>query len=103
MLNEIYWTYAFERRVKNLLSPYGITKFQFMILVEAKQGNRANKITMNLFSDKATVHACMMTLVEKGLITQSKSSVDGRAKDLTLTEGGNKLVQTILLEMENNG
>lgn len=104
LLNQLHLIW--QRKVKNVLDPLNLTHTQFVLLASiAWLTNKRSDITqvelaaLNNY-DRMMVSKVLRTLQSKNLIERREHSTDTRAKVVTLTSSGKKLLQTALTKVE---
>jgi len=83
-----------QRYADTLFSRRNITQDQCSLLwiVWRREGIRQNELAEELFTDPNTVTAMVVRLESRGLIRREVCSEDGRARRVSLTKGGRRLV-----------
>ncbi len=83
-----------QRYADALFSPRKITQDQCSLLwtVWRREGIRQNELAEELFTDPNTVTAMVARLEKRGLIRREVCSEDGRARRVSLTPAGRRLV-----------
>jgi DNA-binding MarR family transcriptional regulator len=95
-----------ERRQRALLEPFGLTHTQFVLLATTGWLQRAGEpVTQTAIARQAKVDVMMTsqvlrTLEERGLLARAPHPADTRAKAITLTPAGEKLVTPALAAVE---
>ena len=99
-------TVVWQRKVKSSLESYDISHAQFVVLANilwfVEQGETPNQIMIVNLSklDKMTVSKALKKLVAEGLVKRVEDPVDTRAKALSLTGKGLKLIQKLIALVE---
>jgi MarR family transcriptional regulator, transcriptional regulator for hemolysin len=85
---------SMQRYADALFSPRKITQDQCSLLwiVWRREGIRQNELAEELFTDPNTVTAMVVRLEKRGLIRREVCSEDGRARRVSLTPAGRRLV-----------
>ena len=101
-------TLLWQRKQKKVLDPLDLTLTQFILLAStAWLTNKSENVTqveianLNNF-DRMMVSKVLRTLQTKKLITRQEHSTDTRAKIVTLTPNGKKILQTALTKVEES-
>ncbi|MEI9899613.1 MAG: MarR family transcriptional regulator [Hyphomicrobium sp.] len=83
-----------QRCADAIFSPRKITTDQSSLLwiVWRRQGIRQNELAQELFTDPNTVTAMLARLEKRGLIRREVCAEDGRARRVSLTPSGRRLV-----------
>lgn len=104
LLNQLHLIW--QRKVKNVLDPLNLTHTQFVLLASiAWLTNKKDDLTQVELAaannyDRMMVSKVLRTLQSKNLIERREHSTDTRAKVVTLTSNGKKLLQTALTKVE---
>lgn len=99
-------TTIWQRNIKAALLPYDISHAQFVIMAstrwfsETKQTPTQVNIAQLTGLDKMTISKSLKKLVATGLIARSEDARDTRAKIVTLTAKGNKLIEKLVAIVE---
>lgn len=100
-------TLIWQRKQKKVLDPLDLTQTQFVLLSSiAWLTNKSECVTqveiadLNNF-DRMMVSKVLRTLQTKKLITRQEHKTDTRAKIVTLTPNGKKILQTALSKVES--
>src|SRR5215471_12733729 len=85
---------SMQRCADAVFSPRKITTDQFSLLwiLWRRDGIRQNELAEELFTDPNTVTAMVVRLEKRGLIRRDVCSEDGRARRVSLTSAGRRLV-----------
>ncbi|HEX8548457.1 MAG TPA: MarR family transcriptional regulator [Cytophagaceae bacterium] len=101
-------TLLWQRKQKKVLDPLDLTLTQFILLAStAWLTNQSQNVTqvdianLNNF-DRMMVSKVLRTLQTKKLITRQEHGTDTRAKIVTLTPNGKKLLQAALTKVEQS-
>lgn len=100
-------TVEWQRKIKSAIDPLGITHPQFVIcaLLLWFSENNISPTQVAIIEksklDKMTVSSSLKKLSEKGLIHREESPTDTRAKLVSLTDKGNKLVKKAIKIVED--
>lgn len=104
-------TVTWQRRIKKNLEAYDISHAQFVIMAlllwmqESSSNTSPNQVTLVQLSklDKMTVSQALKKLSAKNLISRVEHAVDTRAKTVSLTQEGKKLIRKLvpLIEKED--
>jgi MarR family transcriptional regulator, organic hydroperoxide resistance regulator len=99
-------TNLWQREIKKALEPYELTHAQFVLLASIHWLSiDAQCVTQILLSkhtkiDPMTTSTVLRTLQTKGLVQRKEHSTDTRAKTITLTEAGIKMIQEAVKTVE---
>ena len=100
-------TMIWQRKIKKSLEPYDISHAQFVIMAVMLWFNKHAYDTTQTGIinwtklDKMTVSKSIKKLMTQGLLTQVEHAKDTRAKSVSLTEEGNKLIHKLVHIVEN--
>lgn len=100
-------TIIWQRLIKQALQAYDISHPQFIIMAILLWANEVKKTPTQSFIskqsklDKMTVSQAIKKLVAKSLLKRQESKQDTRAKLISLTIEGEKLIQTLLPIIES--
>ena len=85
---------AMQRCADAVLSPRHITMDQCSLLwvVMRREGIRQNELAAELYTDPNTVTAMVVRLEKRGLIRREVCAEDGRARRVSLTPAGRRMV-----------
>ena len=88
---------AFNRLYRGLLSQFGLTYPQFLVLVslQHRDGQKVSELGEALFLESNTLTPLLKRLETAGLIKRRRGEDDERVVHLTLTPAGAKLTQDI--------
>jgi MarR family transcriptional regulator, organic hydroperoxide resistance regulator len=88
---------AFNRLYRGLLSQFGLTYPQFLVLVslQHRDGQKVSELGEALFLESNTLTPLLQRLEKAGLVKRQRSDDDERVVLLTLTPVGAKLTQDI--------
>lgn len=95
-------TMVWQRQIKKVLEPYAITHPQFVIMATVMWFTlHDHEITQVLIAswsklDKMTVSKSLKDLVARGLMNRIEHETDTRAKNVTLTAQGKKMMRTLV-------
>lgn len=95
-------TMAWQRLIKNELEPHNISHAQFVIMAtllwfEAHHYDTTQIVIVNWTKlDKMTVSKSLKKLAKQDLINRMEHETDTRAKSVTLTKKGKRLVHTLI-------
>jgi DNA-binding MarR family transcriptional regulator len=99
-------TMTWQRQIKAALEPYHVVHAQFVIMaltlwLEA-HGHESTQVVICRWShlDKMTVSKSLKKLASMGLVQRSEHAVDTRAKNVSLTTEGKRLVQQLVPVVE---
>jgi DNA-binding MarR family transcriptional regulator len=101
-------TVTWQRQIKKALDPYDIAHAQFVIMAitfwfEEHQQNPTQVLIANLSKlDKMTISKSLKKLVSLGYMDRCESKSDTRAKWVSLTLKGKKLIQKLVPIVEKN-
>jgi DNA-binding MarR family transcriptional regulator len=93
---------SMQRCADAIFSARKITTDQYSLLwaVWRREGIRQNELAEELFSDPNTVTAMLVRLEKRGLIRREVCSEDGRARRVSLTPSGKRLVNRLSEDWE---
>jgi DNA-binding MarR family transcriptional regulator len=85
---------AINKHLVNALEPTGLTQKQVAILwlVDEHPGITKSDLARLLWVERATIQIMVKSLVDRDLITQEPSSIDGRRIVLSLTDQGEAIL-----------
>ncbi len=95
-----------QRQIKAILDPYGLSHSQFALLAVLLWCEENGNVPIQKFLvnktklDKMTVSAALKKLVSDAYIVRAEHSKDTRAKVITLTASGRKLVKNMVKNVE---
>lgn len=95
-------TMVWQRQIKKSLEPYDISHAQFVIMAtlmwfEAHHYDTTQILIVNWSKlDKMTVSKSLRKLVSLGCVNRIEHETDTRAKNVSLTEKGKKMVRTLV-------
>ena len=95
-------TMLWQRHIKNALEPYNIAHSQFVIMAtllwfEMHEQDITQAFIVNWTKlDKMTVSKGIRDLVVRGLINRVEHETDLRAKNVSLTDDGKKMIQALV-------
>lgn len=95
-------TIAWQRRIKKVLEPFGVSHAQFVIMALAlwfeKHGQVPTQVLLSQASrlDKMTVSKALKVLVTQELVERSESVYDTRAKSIVLTLHGKGMIRKLV-------
>lgn len=96
-------TTIWQRRIKAALLPHDISHAQFVIMAVTRwfseTGQEPSQVTIAHLSglDKMTISKSLKKLVGMGLISRAEDARDTRAKMVVLTAKGHKLVEKLVM------
>ena len=99
-------TNLWQRKINAILRPYGLTHAQFVVLATLawfkKQKTNPTQIQISSFSkmDAMFVSAIIQYLENKKWVKREVSAADSRAKNVTLTTEGFRLVAKMIKKVE---
>lgn len=105
LLNQI--NLIWQRKIKKVLDPLDLTHTQFVLLASIAwlTNNRDNITQVEIANlnkyDRMMVSKVLRTLQDKKLIKRQEHKTDTRAKNVTLTMEGRKILQAALIKVEN--
>ena len=90
-------TNAWQRTIRAALEPFGLTHVQFVLLAVLTAMDRSEPVTQRDLAERAATDVMMTSQVlraleEKGFVERLAHPTDGRARTLTPTPAGIKLV-----------
>ncbi len=100
-------TMLWQRKQKKVLDPLGLTQTQFVLLAAlgwlSKKSKSVTQVDIAIQSnaDRMMVSKVLRTLEEKGFIKRQEHEIDTRAKTITMTTKGERILQKALIEIEN--
>jgi DNA-binding MarR family transcriptional regulator len=100
-------TNLWQREIRKALEQYDLTHSQFVLLASMHWLTLQNKeVTQILLSahtkiDPMTTSTVLRTLQTKGLLKRKEHSIDTRAKTVTLTDAGKKVIQQAVVTVED--
>lgn len=82
-----------HRRTQTLLSEFGVTPFQYVVLsvLCAEDGVTQRELTERASSDASTISATLLLLERDGILVRESHEKDGRAWKVTVTSKGRKV------------
>lgn len=88
---------AFNRLYQNLLSQFGLTYPQFLVLVALQQNGpqKVSALGETLFLESNTLTPLLKRMQSTGLITRTRDADDERVVQIALTKAGAKLTKDI--------
>src|SRR5215470_1388764 len=88
---------SMQRCADAIFGPRKITTDQCSLLwiVRRRDGIRQNELAEELFTDPNTVTAMVVRLEKRGLIRREVCSEDGRARRVSLTAAGRRLIERL--------
>lgn len=99
-------TSLWQRKIKRQLDTIDLTHTQFVLLASLAWLSKNQEIVTQIEianhskTDRMMVSKVLRTLQEKGFITRKEHQTDTRAKAITLTETGEKILQRALIMVE---
>lgn len=99
-------TTLWQRKIKRELDTIDLTHTQFVLLASLAWLSKNQEIVTQIEianhskTDRMMVSKVLRTLQEKGFITRKEHEIDTRAKAITLTETGEKILQKALIMVE---
>lgn len=93
---------TWQRLIKNVLEPYGISHAQFVILAVILWCEEMNHLPIQSFFvtktklDKMTVSASLKKLASLSLVKRNEHAKDTRAKSVVLTKKGRALTKKLV-------
>ncbi|MET3125792.1 DNA-binding MarR family transcriptional regulator [Arcicella rosea] len=99
-------TTLWQRKIKRELDTIDLTHTQFVLLASLAWLSKNQEIVTQIEianhskTDRMMVSKVLRTLQEKGFITRKEHEIDTRAKAITLTETGGKILQRALTMVE---
>lgn len=100
-------TMLWQRKLKKVLDPLNLTQTQFVLLAAlawlSKKNNAVTQVDIANQSnaDRMMVSKVLRTLQDKKFISRQEHETDTRAKIITLTNEGAKVLQKALTSVEN--
>lgn len=91
-----------QRCIDAVLSPRKTTTDQFALLwaLSKRQGIRQNELAAELFTDANTITAMIARLEKRGVIRREICPDDGRARRVSLTPSGRRLLAHLSADWE---
>lgn len=99
-------TSLWQREIRRLLEPHDLTHSQFVIMASTHWlSMRQQDVTQILLSehskiDPMTTSTVLRTLQKKGLVQRREHATDTRAKTVSLTELGEKVIKQAVVIVE---
>jgi len=99
-------TTLWQRKIKRQLDTIDLTHTQFVLLASLAWLSKNQEIVTQIEianhskTDRMMVSKVLRTLQEKGFIARKEHEIDTRAKAITLTETGGKILQRALILVE---
>ena len=96
-----------QRKQKRVLDPLDLTHTQFVLLCALAWLSRENNVVTQVDianqgnADRMMVSKVLRTLEEKKFITRNEHPTDTRAKTISLTSRGEKVLQKAIISVEN--
>ncbi len=100
-------TNLWQREIKKALEKYGLTHSQFVLLASIHwlilNKKDVTQILLSSYTkiDPMTTSTVLRTLQTKGLLKRQEHSTDTRAKNVALTENGQKIVKQAIKTVED--
>ena len=100
-------TTLWQRKQKKVLDPLNLTQTQFVLLAALGWLSKKSKsvtqvdIANQSNADRMMVSKVLRTLEEKNFIARQAHQTDTRAKTITMTTKGERILQKALIEIEN--
>lgn len=84
-----------ERYSRELAQAAGLTAVQFRVLqiISEKGGCTPKDISQRMRVSQATVTSLVHKLVNQGMVSMERSAIDGRQKNITLTDKGQEAIE----------
>ena len=99
-------TITWQRQIRNLLEPHGISHPQFVIMAillwHDEYQKRINQVTIVNMSklDKMTVSASLKKLTTQGYVNREENRIDTRSKSVSLTRTGTEFIRQLVPHVE---
>lgn len=99
-------TITWQRQIRDLLEPYGISHPQFVIMAillwHDEHQDIINQVTIINMSklDKMTVSASLKKLTTLGYVHREENSIDTRSKSVSLTQLGTEFIRQLVPQIE---
>lgn len=100
-------TLTWQRQIRDLLEPHGISHPQFVILAillwNDEHQEIINQVTIVTMSklDKMTVSASLKKLVAQGYVYREENKMDTRSKSVSLTLLGKEFIRQLVPQVEH--
>ncbi|OWK70599.1 MarR family winged helix-turn-helix transcriptional regulator [Pedobacter sp. AJM] len=99
-------TNLWQREIKKALVPYDITHSQFVLMasihwltLEKKEVTQI-MLSMHTKIDPMTTSTVLRTLLQKNMVSRQEHKTDTRAKTVSLTENGKKIIKDAVVTVE---
>ncbi|MCX2585246.1 MarR family winged helix-turn-helix transcriptional regulator [Pedobacter sp. MR22-3] len=99
-------TNLWQREIKKALVPYDITHSQFVLMasihwltLEKKEVTQI-MLSMHTKIDPMTTSTVLRTLLQKNMVSRQEHQTDTRAKTVSLTENGKKIIKEAVVTVE---
>lgn len=99
-------TNLWQREIKKALVPYDITHSQFVLMasihwltLEKKEVTQI-MLSMHTKIDPMTTSTVLRTLLQKNMVSRQEHQTDTRAKTVSLTENGKKIIKDAVVTVE---
>lgn len=99
-------TNLWQREIKKALVPYDITHSQFVLMasihwltLEEKEVTQI-MLSMHTKIDPMTTSTVLRTLLQKNMVSRQEHQTDTRAKTVSLTENGKKIIKEAVVTVE---
>ncbi len=94
-LRAAYW--SMHRQTNAVLARHGITADQFVLLhlLGERDGITQQELVRRASSDANTVRAMLVLLENRGLVARAPHRSDGRARSVTLTRKGRRMLDAL--------
>ncbi|TCO58420.1 MarR family winged helix-turn-helix transcriptional regulator [Actinocrispum wychmicini] len=98
-------TLAWQRAMRAALAPHDLTHVQFVLLATGWWLGRHEPPTQQTLAERAGTDTMMTSqvirkLAERGLVTRQEDPADARAKRITVTSAGLKVLKSALADVE---
>lgn len=100
-------TITWQRQIRDLLEPHGISHPQFVIMAillwHDEHQEIINQVTIVNMSklDKMTVSASLKKLVAQDYVNREENKMDTRSKSITLTLSGKEFIRQLVPQIEH--
>lgn len=99
-------TNLWQREIKKALVPYDITHSQFVLMASihwlSLEKKEVTQIILSVHTkiDPMTTSTVLRTLLQKNMVSRQEHQTDTRAKTVSLTEKGKKIIKDAVVTVE---
>lgn len=99
-------TNLWQREIKKALMPYDITHSQFVLMASIHwltlEKQEVTQIILSAHTkiDPMTTSTVLRTLLQKNMVSRQEHHTDTRAKTVSLTENGKKIIKDAVIAVE---